>query len=199
MRALLDTDAFCKLATAGLLQDAVRLLGVGLHECGRLPALPHMLRRGRLRKLLGEGTCDALIPLAESIPVAPRPGDHWLERLTPVTTVDPGEAQILAAAAEAGLVLVSDDKRALRALKDVPEFAEALAGHIVTIEALLIALCAQLGPEEVRRRVEVLIHLDKMLSICFSPGNPDPRSALVSYHVSLEAELRPLVLWRSGA
>lgn len=195
MRALLDTDAFCKLAVAGVLHEAIRLLGVDLQECGRLPALPYMLRRGRLRKVFGENACDALIPVAESVPLAVQPGDLWLDKLTPIPAIDPGEAQIFAAAAEAELILVSGDKRALRALKDVAGFADALAGRIVTLEAILIALCDQLGPEEVQHRVRALIASDKMVSVCFSAGNPDPRSALLSYQQDLESQLHPLVLW----
>lgn len=38
MRVLLDTDAFCKLAAGRVIEDAVQLLGVGVSECGRLPA-----------------------------------------------------------------------------------------------------------------------------------------------------------------
>lgn len=195
MRALLDTDAFCKLAVAGVLENAVRLLGADLKECGRLAALPYMLRRGRLRKVFGGDVCDALIPVAESVPVAVQPGDLWLDKLTPIPAIDPGEAQIFAAAAEAGLILVSGDKRALRALKEVPGFADALAGRIVTFEGILLVLCGQLGPEEMRHRVQALIASDKMVSVCFSVGNPDPRSALSSYQQSLESELHPLVLW----
>ena len=48
-RLLVDTDAYCKLGVAELLVDAVAVLGVAVDECGRLAALPFMLRRGRLR------------------------------------------------------------------------------------------------------------------------------------------------------
>ena len=195
MRALLDTDAFCKLAVGGVLHDATRLLGADLQECGRLAALPYMLRRGRLRKVFGDEACDALIPIAEAVPVTAQPSDLWLEKLAPIPAIDPGEAQIFAAAAETGIILVSGDKRALRALKDVAGFADALAGRIVTLEAILIALCESLGSDEVRRRVQTLAASDKVVSVCFSAGNPDPRAALLSYQQDLAAELHPLVLW----
>ena len=55
MRLLLDTDAFCILAASGLLHDAVDLLGMDLAVCGRLPALPHMLRKGGRRGRCGWG------------------------------------------------------------------------------------------------------------------------------------------------
>lgn len=201
LRLLVDTDAFCKLAVGGVLNDALGLLGADLSECGRLPALPHMLRRGRLRRVFGTEACDALIPVAEALPVAVQPSDAWLDRLTPFETIDPGEAQILASAAESGLVIVSGDKRALRALKDAAGFADALAGRIVVLEAILIALCDRIGPDEVRQRIQVLAASDRVVQVCFSTENPDdPRDALLSYYRSLAGELAPLVLWnpRSG-
>ena len=51
---MIDTDAFCKLGTADLLTDAIGVLGVDIGECGRLAALPYMLRRGRLRRAFGD-------------------------------------------------------------------------------------------------------------------------------------------------
>lgn len=195
MRLLVDTDAFCKLAVGGLLHDAIGLFGADLSECGRLPALPHMLRRGSLRKKFGAGTCDALIPVANEVPVAIKPSDEWLDRLTPFQAIDPGEALIFASGAEAGLIVVSGDKRALRALKDVAGFANALSGRIVVLEAILLALCDSLGPEEVRNRIQALVAFDTVVRVSFSIGNPDPRDALVSYYRDLAAELGPLVLW----
>lgn len=195
MRVLLDTDAFCKLGVGGVLRDAVSLLGADLSECGRLPALPYMLRRGRFRKVFGGDACDALIPVANAVPAVIQPSDAWLDRLTPIQAIDPGETQIYAAAAEKALILVSGDKRALRALKDVDGFPDALAGRIVVLEAILIALCDRLGPGEVRRRIQALAASDTMVQVCFSTGNSQPKDALLSYYRYLAAELDPLVLW----
>jgi len=195
MRLLVDTDAFCKLAVGGVLEDAVRLLGAELKDCGRLPALPHMLRRGRLRKVFGAETCDSLVALADGVPVIVQPGEAWLERLTPIQAIDPGEAQIFAAAAEHGMIVVSGDKRALRALKDVGDFPTALAGRIVVLEAVLLALCDRLGPDELRRRIRSLIAGDQVVKVCFASPESDPRVGLRAYFESLAVEVAPLVLW----
>ena len=192
---LIDTDAFCKLGIGGLLPSAADLLGTHLSECGRLPALLYMLRRGRLRKAYGAEACDALVPLASIMPAARQPSDAWLGKLVPVQAIDPGEAQIFAAAAEDGALVVSGDKRALRALKDVSGFPDALAGRIVVLEAILLALCDHLGQEAVRQRVSALGALDKVVQVCFSAENADPRAGLLSYYQSAATELRPLVLW----
>ncbi len=195
MKLLIDTDAFCKLGGARLLRDAVGLLGAGLPDCSRLPALPHMLRKGRLSMAIGPDISDELILLANGVPIVVNPGEAWLDKLTPVQAIDPGEALIFAAAAETAAMVLSGDKRALRALRDVDGFTDALKGRIVVLEAILLALCDQLGLEEVRRRVEPIVAMDKVIQICFSTDNPNPPAALSSYFDSLCAELDPLILW----
>ena len=195
MKLLVDTDVFCKLQVAGLLSDAVGLLAARMDDCGRLPALPHMLRKGRLRKLYGADVCDSLIPVAEAVPVIPQPSDLWLDKLIPIEGIDVGEAQLFAAAAEGGLTVVSGDKRALRALREVEGFPSALAGRIVVLEAVLLALCDHLGADAVGERIAPRAADDKMVQVCFSSGNPNPQEALLSYYNHLAAELAPLVLW----
>lgn len=195
MKLLVDTDAFCKLGMTGLLQDAALTLGAELGDIRRLPALPHMLRRGSLRKRFGAEACDGLIAIAESMPIVAEPSVVWLEKFTAIDAIDPGEAQLFAVAAESGVMVLSGDKRALAALKAIAGVPAVLAGRIVVLEAVLLALCERLGADEVRRRVMVLARLDKVVGICFSAGNPDPQEALRSYYKSVAAEVEPLVLW----
>lgn len=195
MRLLLDTDAFCKLALCGVLDEAVSLLGVGLAECGRLPALPHMLRRGRLRRVYGGDTCDTLLEIASSIASISQPDDVWLDKLTPVTAIDPGEAQLFAAAAQGGQIVLTGDKRALRGLKDIEGFAPALSGRVVVLEAAMLGLCQDLGSDELRELVRPLLPLDNVARVCFSSGNPTPAEGLGSYFDDLVSELVPLTLW----
>jgi len=195
MKLLIDTDVFCKLQIAGLLTNVAGLLAARLDDCGRLPALPHMLRRGRLRKLFGEKVCDALVLVAEGMPTIPQPSDIWLDRLTPVEGIDIGEAQLFAAAAERGLFVMSGDKRALRALRDVKGFTAAFASRVIVLEAAILGACDQLGADEVRKRVTRIAAMDKMVQICFSASNQNPTETLLSYFQALGAELDPLVLW----
>lgn len=195
MRLLVDTDAFCKLSACGLFQDAVNQLDLNISDCGRLPALPHMLRKGKLRKKYGDSISDFLIPIAENIPLALKPMDFWSDKLTLVPDIDPGEALIFAKAAESNILVLTDDKRALRALKNVPDFPLPLSGNIIVLEAILLALCNHFGFEYVRQRIQPLINIDRMTLSCFSPGNPNPPACLLSYLQSLSTELSPLVLW----
>jgi hypothetical protein len=195
MRLLVDSDIFCKLGVGNLLSEALAVFGASVTDCGRLPALPHMLRKGKLLRVYGAEACTSLVPLAEKMQTIPVPDTTWLDRLTLVQAIDPGEAQLFAIAAQNTLSLITGDKRALRALKDINGYAEALTGRIIVLEAILLALCDRLGHAEVRRRLGPLTTADKTLMICFSEGNPDPRSALVAYYRSLATEVHPLLLW----
>ena len=196
MQVLIDTDAFCKLAVGGLLDDSVRLLGADLSRCGRLPALPYMLKRGRLRDRYGTSVCEELIPLANTMPVVSSTNDIYLNQLAGMSEVDPGEAQLLAKAAEAKLHLITGDKRSLRSLKNISLITEDVAGRIIVLESLLLALCNSLGTEEIRRGVEELTNFDKMMSICFSELNEEPVDCLRSYLLALAEEVKPLLLWQ---
>lgn len=195
MKLLFDTDAFCKLGTAAMLEEVASLFSTELTECGRLQALTHMLRRGKLRRSYGAETCDRLLPIASVIPPIQQPSDKWLDMLIPVQAIDPGEAQLFAVAAEDNITIVSGDKRALRALKDVEIIVNALSGRVVVLEALFLELCNHLGANELRRRISPLALLDKMLQVCCSTGNPDLEEGLRSYYQSLVDELKPLIIW----
>ena len=79
---------------------------------------------------------------------------------------------------------------------DRSNIANALAGRIVVLEAILIALCTRLGPTAVSAQMQPLLTHDSVIRVCFSSGNPDPRDALLSYYQNLVTELDPLVLWQ---
>ena len=193
-RLLVDTDAYCKLGVAGLLTDAMAALGVQPQECGRLPALPYMLMRGRLRREFGDYACDALARMADGIPVAIPPSDVWLAPLTTAFSIDPGEGQLLAASAEHGLLLLTGDKRGLEGVKDIPGYAEALDRRVVALEAVLIELCVTRGVDEIRERIRPLTEVDAVAKVCFSESNPTPLAGLLSYYLNLVNDLHPLNL-----
>ena len=195
MRLLVDSDAFCKLAASGLLSDAAGLFHAELGDCGRLPALLHMLRRGRLRRTYGTRACERLIPLAERIPPVVGSPTSWLEELAHIPDIDPGEAILFATAADRRVPVVTGDIRSLRALKSLDRFPKALEGRIAVLEAVLLALCGRLGTAAVRSRVQSVPQVDNVMQICFSPGVEEPALALRSYLHHRKKALAPLVLW----
>ncbi|GMV51833.1 MAG: hypothetical protein AMXMBFR67_33760 [Nitrospira sp.] len=195
MKLLFDSDAFCKLGIGSLLEDTAQIFDATLPECGRLYALSFMLRRGSLRKLYGIPACDELIPAANTISIIQDPSVAWLDKLTAIEAIDPGEAQIFAVAAEQRVPFLSGDKRALRAVKGIPDYVTALDNRVVVMEAALLALCDKIGHEEVRSRMTPLVAIDRMIAVCFSSGNPDPSTALMSYYQAIKNEVAPLILW----
>ncbi len=196
IRILIDTDAFCKLAIGGVLRDSLKLFGADLSECGRLPALPHMLRRGGLRTRYGPERCDSLLLVAMDMLVIESLDDSYLDLLIDIPDIDPGEAQLFAKAADTDLHLVTGDKRSLRALKNVEGMSDALSGRIVVLESLLLELCETLGFEEIRQRIQGLGQFDNVVRVCFSEYNDDPVDCLMSYFHGLAEEVRPLTLWQ---
>ena len=198
MKLLVDTDVFCKLSVSGLFFKAIDLLGADLTECGRLPALPYMLKKGRLRTMYGPAVCDELVPVAHSMPsmsIVDDSNDVWLDKLTSVQSIDPGEAQLLAMGAATEFLVMTGDKRALRALKGIADLPHLLSGRIVVLETVLVALCDRFGPDKIRQCIQGLAAADTVVQICFSSSNTDPRDGLNSYYNELKVELEPLVLW----
>ena len=169
-RLLVDTDVFAKLGIASLLDHLYALFDVRIDECARLPALPHMLRRGALPTLHGKEQCERLVPIAESMPVAPTASTTWLSRLANVPQIDPGEAQLFASAAEHRLYVVTGDKRSVIAAAKVEGMADALNGRVASMEAVLLALCHKLGRDNLRNAVRPLVAIedrkDKMVRVC---------------------------------
>lgn len=194
LRLLIDTDAYCKLGVAGLLDDAVGIFGASIQECGRLPALPYMLKRGRLRSRLGDGASDRLLELAQMMPPVTQLDKGWLEALINVPAIDPGEAQLIAASAGYGSLLITGDKRALSSIRDIPGLPQTLNRQLVALEPILIELYHQIGSDIISERVQPLMRMDNAVQICFA--SPCPLSGLLSYFNDLKDEVYPLVLWQ---
>ena len=151
MKLLIDTDAFCKLGIAGRLADAAGLFGANLSDCGRLAAVPFMLRRGRLFRRYGPEACSVLLAQAQGMHVCPELASASLEPFASDTNIDPGEVQLFAAATQFDITTISGDKRAIRSLKHATAVHHTLAGRIAALDGVLLALCEQLGPERLRQ------------------------------------------------
>ena len=192
---LFDTDAFCKLGVARLLYETIATFGVTIKECGRLPALPYMLKRGRLRRNLGDVNSEYLIRLADEMPSIPEPTGRWLALLTGQSSIDPGEALLLAMAAEQSCFVITGDKRALVGVKELPEFSAALDGRVVVLEAVMATLCRMLGEDALRARVMPIGNIDAAIRVCFSDPGASPLVGLGSYFDELAENLYPLKLW----
>lgn len=191
---LIDSDAFCKLGICDLIDAVATSLGATKEDCRRLPALPHMLKRGALHRSYGSDDSERLRSLAETFQPIPEVGAQWLDQLTNATDVDPGEALLFAASIENDALAVTGDKRAIRAVSKLSDVAFALTGRIVTLEAALDALCADTGSDSIRTAVAPLAERDPTVQVCFSEGS-DPREGLASYQRELGESLPVDLLW----
>lgn len=194
MRLVVDTDTFYKLCICDLLEPALSLFNAGLTDCGRLPALPYMLQRGKLAAKLGQTTCQKLLAVAEQMPKLPNTDSAWLGKMTAVDAIDVGEALLFATVAEADLLMLSGDKRAMRRIPKVEGLAAALQSKVVCLEAVLIALCVRDGVSSVQARIGSLLAHDKTVDICF--GSNDPLDGLRSYYRAIASEVGLEVLWK---
>ncbi len=199
---LIDSDIFGKLGATHLFVDAVVALGAFYDQCRRIRALPHMLRKGSFREHLGPEFAKCLGPLVNSIAPITNPSTDWLDPLRTIPGIDPGEAMLFAAAAEDDQqrsLILTGDKQAVVALKDVVPHRDRLRGRIVTLEAVLIHLLDELSEERLRHDLEPVRHLDGMLGICLNPENPDLLGCLRSYFLGTVKDVEPLVLWHPPA
>lgn len=195
---LVDSDAFCKLAAANLLEETLGLLSIDKAQCARLPSLPPMLRRGRLREKLGGAVADVLHPLAEQIQAMREPSDEWLDLLVNHPAIDVGEAQIYALAAEHGLRVLTGDKRSLLELSKLPAFRDRLDGRVVSLEAVLLGLIGTMSQAELRARGSILGKYDSMARAIFGSSSSALAQGLESYFRDLERSVEPMKLWRPG-
>jgi hypothetical protein len=193
---LVDTDAFCKLAAADLLDDVFSLLSVDRTQCAVLPALPHMLERGRIRKNYGDAAADRLRKLADEFPAAPNSSSAWLDVLADEPSINPGEAQLFALAAERRIRVLTGDKRSLDALAKITAIHPSLAGRVVTLEAVLRGMASNIPEAQLRHKGKVLGQRDQMAKAVFASEGSDLGEALDSYIRDLAARAKPLELWR---
>ncbi len=194
MKILFDNDAFIKLAMADLLGESIDLLGGSLSQCVRLASLPFMLRKNKLRSRYGEAIADKVLKLAEKVPALSPVQSRWEDALLETHEIDPGEAILFASAAEQNCIVVTGDKRALRALKSVDGILECLNNKFVSIEGLLIALCSKFGNEEVHERTQDLSQHDVAVGVCFTKNDIDPIPKLKVYLDELKRDVDPLQL-----
>ena len=196
MRLALDTDALWKLGLCGLLAEVASLFGLQVEDFVCLPAAPHQLRRGRLRRKLGDDTCELLIPVVEEIRRLTHPDGDVPEELVAAAGIDPGEALLFAmAATDAELFVVTGDKRAVRVLAGLRGIADIVGGRVIVLEALFLALARRMGVEMLRDRVAPLVPHDRTIGICFGRGTQEPLEALQSYYEDLVSEVPPGFLW----
>lgn len=197
MRALIDNDVFCKLEVCSLLDLALESIGLAPAGCACLPTLPYVLKKGRLLKQYGEELAQQLVRGVGRFVIVPPLPDTWRDQLVGQHEIDPGEAVLFgAAAAEPDALVVTGDKRAIRALSGLPTLSSLLCGRVVCLEALVLRLIAARGIGFVAKRIEPALAFDGALRNSFTAG--DPTEGLRSHFSALQANVTTGLLYSAG-
>jgi len=191
---LVDSDIFVLLAGARLLDRALALLGFSRDSSRRLPALPHMLARGRkFAQLMNPQTRKLALGACETVPeIADRPGDEVFQQLLDVPDIDAGEAVLYGLLAEQpACVLASADKRAMQAVGSQPELTgvrQRVAGRVICLETVLELLMRHDGVEATAHAFAVFPQY-KTFQVVFSSHNATDQARCLA---SLRSYLRDL-------
>lgn len=118
--------------------------------------------------------------------------------------IDAGEAVLYALLAEnPSYFLTSSDKRAMRTIAQQPPLAPiytAVAGRVICLETLLLALVKQQGVTTIDRALTPVQPLNTVLRIAFSAqclAQPDEcLQALTHYQQTLISEVDASFLWQ---
>ncbi len=207
MRLLLaDSDAAILLAASGLFGQLLGTLDLDLAHARRLDALPHMLRKGRMRRKYGEfvetilAWCESVAPIDDAV------ADCEIRQLLVRDNIDPGEASLFALLFEnPGYLLTTADKRSLRELassEDLQVVRRSLAGRVICLEAAIEILVGKLGIRRVAEAFTPLRPYNRTLGVFFSRGEEtreaDCLEALHSYIQELTLDVGPNFLFRGG-
>lgn len=196
---LVDTDMLVLLIASGYLDQVAESLGFARDDIRCLPAAIHQVRRSAsFRDTYGTDVLQRTVPQIEAVRVIETAKDSaLLEQLN--DCVDPGEAILIAAALEHdGSLLMSGDKRAVRALaaRGPPACIETLRDRVVTLEAVLWLLLKKHAVSEVRNSFDCVIQhrtLRIVLSDSAVADGAECRSAVRSYFNELCREAKGLL------
>lgn len=189
MIVLSDNDILFKLAHCDLLPLLPDFLGVDAKEIYILPSCIFKLRR----VLKADAPVLARIEsfCASATTVTEDAVDS--ETLTTLidTGADPGEALLAATVSRIpDALLVTGDKRAIRALNKLPDgrLRDALARRIVCFESLVMGMMKTYGFDRLQPHFCAGVKCDALLNMAFGPGRSEEHAlgCLRSYLADLE-------------
>lgn len=179
---LSDNDIVEKLAICDLLDEALGAFGATREDVLVIPTLKHRIGIGTPRPKtvdrLGQIVAARLVKFLSTIREIDdySAEDHaMLESLDDSVEIDAGEIVLLAATARfTDYLLLTGDKRCLRAVATSPECAEIAAriqGRVVCFEQVICRVIRHTGFERVRAKVvPVLATCDTALRASFGSG-----------------------------
>lgn len=190
MIVLSDNDIISKLARCDLLDALPHHLGISHAEIWVLSSSVYALRKRLTNAPEALASLEAFY--ARVTKIADADVDTSALLAISSTGIDAGEA-ILAAKAIAldGALLVTGDKRAIKALSTLPEGSvkASLAGKVLCFEALVLQMIEKYGFHEIGPRCTKGRDGDGVLAMAFGPGRNEAHAVecLSSYITSLKS------------
>ncbi len=184
MKLLVDVDAVAKLAHWNLLDALPLLTKVPFAQCATLSSAKYRAQRaienpdGKL--FHSKDAAIAAIAAIRGMTASIESIETLLPVLQDLPGIDAGEAVLLSATANSESIrLLTGDKRALRALSQLPlESRVGFSGKIIVIEQVLLAALSQFGIDELRKRVCPHKDLDKAVGIAMGSKCDAPESSV---------------------
>ena len=174
---LTDKDIVEKLAICDLLDDALASLGASRSDVYVLTTLKHRIGGKARAKATSRLGAEVVARILDFLADVNEIRDYSLPDqllLDDIVGIDPGEAILLAAmGVHADSLLLTGDKRCLRALVNSPEceaFTLRLRGKVVCFEQVLLWLIDYLGFEYVLAKVVAAPYCDTALRAAFGSG-----------------------------
>lgn len=172
-RLLVDNDVLIKLAHWGLLDHLPACFGLGWPQVSVLASLQFRAVRRDTKLFRSSDVADELngyLALTGEVP----PGDAAdMSCLQGIVDLDAGEVELIAAClADQEAILISGDKRALRALVGgcPPDIAERLCGRVVCLEQILTLIARRTSCATVVQGLLANRELDSVVRAVIGPG-----------------------------
>ncbi len=197
-RLLMDNDALLKAAHWDLLDVVPTMVGGTWADTACLPTFPPRVHRAEAKLFADVSVARALeVRLAMTVQL-PDPDVTVLSALQGESGIDAGELLLFGAlAATPGAVLLTGDKRALRAVAltgTLPRYQS----RVVCVEQLLSQALDQLGAQTLQARVRRWTPRDQTALAIFGrqgdKSEADLREGLRSYLHSLDGETSGLLV-----
>jgi len=182
---MLDNDALLKLCQYDLLDQALIVLGVEIHQVrvlntARYSLLPKNNRLKRCKDETAARRLEAFIAVATTVDTN-EPDADALDSLAGLQDIDAGEATLIAATiASPDALLITGDKRAIAALSNyssLERFASRLDGRIYTLEAI-IALLVKSDFSSTQHLVRQQPHVDKAITNIFGVSSANSSASV---------------------
>jgi hypothetical protein len=197
-RLLMDNDALLKAAHWDLLDVVPTMVGGTWADTACLPTFPPRVHRAEAKLFADASVAKALeVRLALTVQL-PDPDVTVLSALQGESGIDAGELLLFGAlAATPGTVLLTGDKRALRAVALTGTLSR-YQNRVMCVEQLLSQALDQLGAQTLQARVRRWTPRDQTALAIFGrqgdKSEADLREGLRSYLHSLEGETSGLLV-----